>query len=473
MADDTRRGGGEPHKAILRFDGRRMCPVGHEPVEEHPVALTVNGRELVTLIASPHDLEFLVAGFLRMQGLVDRLDDIQALTVCPEFGAASARIRKEVPARLVPTITSGCGGGIGFDIPGPSAGAAAAGGGAAPGRRYSSDDVFSTMDQLERLATRYRAAGGIHSAAAGDGRRILLHAEDIGRHNTIDRIAGEALLKEIDLSGAILATSGRVSSEMAAKGAALGVGLIASRTSPTDMAAEICDDAGIALLGYVRGRRFNVYARAERLAVPAPCEPIQDVTGVILAGGSSTRMGSNKALLPYQGATFVESIHRRMAALFRDVILVTNAPEVYRFMPCPTVADVVPGFGALSGIHAALRHAGTGHVFVVACDMPSVSGDLVRCMVAMREGHDAVVPESGTGLEPLCAVYGKGALPAIEEALRSGCGKVVSVLPKIRVRTVARHEVSLVDPGFRSFRNINTPADYYALREGEAGTVDP
>ena len=136
---------------------------------------------------------------------------------------------------------------------------------------------------------------------------------------------------------------------MAAKAALLGVVLIASRTSPTDMAVEICEDAGIVLLGYVRGRRFNVYAHPERLCVPAACERIADVTGVILAGGSSTRMGSNKALLPYQGGTFIESIHRRMAALFREVIVVTNTPDLFRFMPCPKVADIIPGMGGLSG----------------------------------------------------------------------------------------------------------------------------
>ena len=472
MTDGTEGGGRQPRKAILRFNGRRLCPAGHSPVEEYPVTLSVNGKEFVTLIASPHDLKSLVAGFLRMQGLVDCLEDIQALSVCPEFGAASVRIRKEVPARLVPTLTSGCGGGIGFNLPGtPGKRPATAGATPAPG--YCPDDVFRTMDQMARLAERYKSAGGIHSAAAGDGRRILAHAEDIGRHNTIDRIAGEALLAGIDLSGAILATSGRVSSEMAAKGAALGVGLIASRTSPTDMAVEICEDAGIVLLGYVRGGRFNAYAHAERLVVPAACEPIADVTGVILAGGSSTRMGSNKALLPYQGGTFIESIHRRMAALFRDVIVVTNTPELYQSVPCPKVVDIIPGLGGLSGIHAALRHVGSGHVFVVACDMPSVGADLVRCMVGMRDGYDAVIPESASGLEPLCAVYGKGALPAIEETLRSGQGKVVSILSKVRVKTLSRDEVSLVDPGFRSFRNINTPDDYYALREGEGGKAGP
>ena len=170
MTDDMGPDGEGPRKAILRFDGRRLCPAGHSPVKEHPVSLTVNGKDLAILIASPHDLKSLVVGFLRMQGLVDRLEDIQALTVCSDFGAASVRIRKEVPERLVQTITSGCGGGIGFNIPGAPGGSPPAGAGVAPVRRYSPDDVFRTMGQLARLAERSKAGGGIHSAAAGDGR---------------------------------------------------------------------------------------------------------------------------------------------------------------------------------------------------------------------------------------------------------------------------------------------------------------
>ena len=101
-------------------------------------------------------------------------------------------------------------------------------------------------------------------------RALLLYAEDIGRHNTIDRLAGEALLRGMDLAGKALVTSGRVSSEMAAKGAMLGVSLIASRTSPTDMAVKICSEAGITLVGYVRAGRFTVYSHPERIELAAP-----------------------------------------------------------------------------------------------------------------------------------------------------------------------------------------------------------
>ena len=128
--------------------------------------------------------------------------------------------------------------------------------------------LFSAMDELARRAHSYKLHGGIHSAAvaAGDG-TLLLYAEDIGRHNTIDRLAGEALFRGVDLSGRMLITSGRISSEMAAKAALLDVSLVASRTSPTDMAVKICGQAGITLVGYVRGGRFTVYTHSERIDV--------------------------------------------------------------------------------------------------------------------------------------------------------------------------------------------------------------
>jgi FdhD protein len=423
----------------------------------------VNGAELATLIASPHDLHYLVAGFLRMQGLLRAPGDLLTLSVCPEFGAASARIRGAVPPGLKPTLTSGCGGGLSFHVPGaagrpvqtPSA-----------GPFYPPEAIFSAMGALARAAESYRAAGGIHSAAVCDGARLLLSAEDIGRHNTLDRIAGEALLRGIDLAGKILAVSGRVSSEMAAKAASLEISVIASRTSPTDVAVRICEELGITLVGYVRGRRFNVYAHPGRIAVPEERERIRGVTGVILAGGRSLRMGSDKALLPYHGGRLIEAIHRRMAELFEEVVVVTGAPGRYDFLPCRRVPDLFEGMGALGGIHSALAHSGTELVFVVACDMPAVSGELVRHLCAMAEGADAVVPEGEKGLEPLHAVYRKSALPAIEKSLRDGERRVVSFFDRVTVRRVSAGDVSRIDPAFDAFRNINTPEDYYRLRDG-------
>ena len=233
-----------------------------ESVNEFPLQLTVNGRELATLIASPHDLRFLVAGFLRLQGFVTAVDDFQMLSVCNDYGIANVQIKKELPEKLKPILTSGCGTGITFNLPVPeSVGAPCPD----SSYRYSPGQIFSMMQGLARVASHYKNHGGIHSAAVGRDGEVSLFAEDIGRHNTLDRIAGEALLKGIDLTGMMLVTSGRISAEMAGKAALLGIGLIASRTSPTDMAVTICQQAGIILVGYVRGERFIVYSHHDRL----------------------------------------------------------------------------------------------------------------------------------------------------------------------------------------------------------------
>ncbi len=259
---------------ILRYEGGELLPAEHRPVQEFPVKLVVNGRVLATLIGSPHELRFLVAGFLRLQGFVKSLDDFLVISICEDAGVASVQLRGEAPENLQPVLTTGCGSGITFSLPALPP--------AKPGgetRKFTPVAVFALMDELARRASRYRSHGGIHSAAVGDSTDLILYAEDIGRHNTLDRIAGEALLRGIDLGGKLLVTSGRVSSEMAAKAAAIGISLIASRTSPTDMAARLCASAGIILLGYVRGGKFNVYANPDLLDIPSsPCGAERHVT---------------------------------------------------------------------------------------------------------------------------------------------------------------------------------------------------
>ncbi len=229
-------------------------------VEEYPLQLRINDRELATLVCSPHQLNFLLAGFCRLQGFIDSLDDILSLGVCREYGQADLRIRATLPERLQPTLTSGCGAGISFNLPQallhPPQRAA---------RHYRSEDLFRAMKELHEQAEQYRSHGGIHSAAIGDIDGLLLYAEDIGRHNTLDRLAGEALFKKIELRDKVLVTSGRVSSEMVAKAARLGIGLLASRTSPTDKAIELCEQAGITLVGYLRGSSMEIYSHPQQL----------------------------------------------------------------------------------------------------------------------------------------------------------------------------------------------------------------
>jgi FdhD protein len=447
-------------RAIYQFKNGGLTTKERPVVQEYPLKLTVNGRELATLIASPHQLNFLVSGFLRNQGFAETLDDFLQLGICADFGDAQVRLKREIPEQLKPTLTSGCGTGISFSLPQSSP----------VGTRdeavaFGPDEVFALMKELHRRAEHYRSHGGIHSAAVGDGRRLLLYAEDLGRHNTLDRIAGEALFKGLDLTGRMLVTSGRVSTEMVAKAARLGIALIASRTSPTDLAVRMAEQAGITLIGYLRGDSFEVYCHPGRLAAPRLLPKIAGVTGVILAGGESRRMGSDKSLLPLAGGRFIEHVHRLMAELFEEVVLVTNSPSLYEDLPCRKVPDIYYRQGSLAGIHSGLCHTRTDRAFVVACDMPFLSGAAIRQLCEQGDRGEVVIPRSGHGLEPLHALYAKACIPAIERVLDAGKRRIVEFFPEVRVTEVDGTELLRADPEGMSFRNINTPQEYFALRD--------
>jgi molybdopterin-guanine dinucleotide biosynthesis protein A len=209
----------------------------------------------------------------------------------------------------------------------------------------------------------------------------------------------------------------------------------------------------------------HIHSYPEPLITATASEYSSDVTAVILAGGNSTRMKSNKALLPFAGERFIERIFRQLSAIFVEIILVTNNPELYRFIPCRKVPDIYPGMGALAGIHAGLSSSRTSHIFAVACDMPHLNQAVIRHLVSRVSGQDVIIPESDGGLEPLHAVYGRGAIPVIEEQLSKGKRKIVACCQRLKTTVITREEIGSLDPQFLSFRNINTPEEYYRFRE--------
>ena len=444
---------------IIRVVKGRSETVARQVVEEYPLRLRVNGRDLATLVCSPHQLNFLLAGFFRLQGFAESLDDILAMGVCQDFGLAELRIRGELPERLEPTLTSGCGTGVAYNLPQTLLDSSLG-----RSRNYLSSDLFRLMEELNNQTEQYRSHGGIHSAAIGDDAGLLLHAEDIGRHNTLDRVAGEAWFKNIDLQDKMLVTSGRVSTEMVAKAARLGIGLIASRTSPTDKAIELCQQAGITLVGYVRGATMEVYSHPEQLELVNIEGKIKGVAGVILAGGESRRMGSDKSLLPIHGARFIDHVYTRMSALFDEVVIVTNSPDLYSGIDCRKVPDIYYAQGSLAGIHSGLVHARQEKVFVVGCDMPFLSADLIKEICSHAAEGELVIPHSSNGHEPLHALYSKSCLPAMERVLDAGQKRIKLFFEQVKVIDIPNRLVKKLDPKEESFLNINTQEDYFRLR---------
>jgi len=192
-------------------------------------------------------------------------------------------------------------------------------------------------------------------------------------------------------------------------------------------------------------------------------ERIHGITAVILAGGTSSRMGSNKALLPVGGIPLIEKIFRTMAGLFREIVLVTNTPEEYAFLPCPMVADRYPGSGPMAGLHAGLLACREGRIFITACDTPFLNPDVIRMICAVGEEYDAVVPVGPGGKEPLQALYGLPCLAMVEQALEQGDGKLLNLLDRVRTRLITPEELASIPDAELSFCNVNTPEEYERL----------
>ncbi|MBU2537063.1 MAG: molybdenum cofactor guanylyltransferase [Proteobacteria bacterium] len=190
---------------------------------------------------------------------------------------------------------------------------------------------------------------------------------------------------------------------------------------------------------------------------------IDQVAGVILAGGKSSRFGSNKALALHQGTALIQGIAHRLAGLFPETLLITNTPESYDFLGWPMTGDQYHNCGPLAGIHAALRTISQPRAFICGCDMPLINQDLIRFLCALPGDHDVVLPWLPEGPEPLYAVYSKKGLPVIEEHLARKHCKIGLLYETLRIRKVSADEILQILPDLATFQNINHQHDLARL----------
>ncbi|MEN8257243.1 MAG: molybdenum cofactor guanylyltransferase [Thermodesulfobacteriota bacterium] len=190
---------------------------------------------------------------------------------------------------------------------------------------------------------------------------------------------------------------------------------------------------------------------------------IADTAGVLLAGGKSSRFGSNKALAALQDKPLISHAAELLDCLFEETLLVTNSPADYAFLGWPMTGDIFPGAGPLAGIHAALKKVASPQIFVVGCDMPLVQENLVRLLCTNAGEWDAVVPQLSNGLEPLCAVYRKTCLPIIDRNLEMGNRKLHALFDQVRTRKINEDALREVDAKLISFENINRSTDLEAI----------
>ncbi len=177
--------------------------------------------------------------------------------------------------------------------------------------------------------------------------------------------------------------------------------------------------------------------------------------GFVLAGGRSSRMGRDKALLPFRGGALAEFVARTVRDAAGSVVLVGN-PELYAPLGLSAIPDLYPGEGPLAGILTALAYSSASWNLVVACDMPGITVEVLRNLFyyAATPGTDAVLPAGPSGrLEPLCAIYHVRALPALERAFAGGIRKITAAFEGLRILPVNFPEAAV-------FHNVNTPEDW-------------
>lgn len=195
---------------------------------------------------------------------------------------------------------------------------------------------------------------------------------------------------------------------------------------------------------------------------------ISDVVGVVLAGGNSSRFGTNKALAVLDGKTLLNRVTSTLVSVFVERLLVTNTPQIYRTLGWPMTADLFKNHGPLAGIHAALTTVSQPRVFVAGCDLPFLDARLIRFLCAVQGDWDVVIPDLERGSEPLYAVYSKSALPLIVEHLRSGQKKISKILAQLQVCRINQRKILHVVKDLKTFHNVNRLEDmavYHKIEE--------
>ena len=240
---------------------KEWTQVDGEVIAEAIISIYVNGVELATIMATPQEQDLLALGFMKNEGLIESLSEVELVHVSKAGCCVDLWLNRPFikPERVI--ITSGCGGGVTFDDPST---------GVEPlisDLRIEPSLLHQMFRKLQPPNSLYARSRGVHAAGLLDPEKeeLLAIVEDVGRHNTIDKLTGCCLVHGIDPRGKVLLVTGRTSSEMLRKAARMGCPITASRTSPTSLSVEMARAWNITLVGYVRSGRLRVYSHPERL----------------------------------------------------------------------------------------------------------------------------------------------------------------------------------------------------------------
>lgn len=252
--------------SILRFTPEGSSNVEISVAREFPLTIIFNDMELVTLLCTPSNLDYLAVGYLFAEGLIENKDEIKKLSIDELHGIVRINTREDAgPAHELlykRLITSACGRGAAFYTAADAQ---------HPAKVESSvtvtpEEVLALVKEFDKRSEIYQATNGVHSAALCESENILVFSNDLGRHNAIDKVFGECILKGIPTENRMVITSGRTPSEMVLKVAKGKIPILISVSVPTDLGMRLANDLGITIIGFVRGGKMNIYTGGRRIA---------------------------------------------------------------------------------------------------------------------------------------------------------------------------------------------------------------
>lgn len=254
--------GASSKKKVKRIKGAKTRTAVEKVAREVPISVHLNGAEYAVLMATPTSLEALALGFLLGEGAVGPGTSVDGIGVNRREWIVDVAVSGEFDStRKKGLVTSGCAAVAlykgAFGLAGVKR--------VRSGMKLAAGNVRRLVSEMSRRCEGYRETGGIHSAALAGAHGIVLFAEDVGRHNAVDKVIGQAYLEKMDLRDKVLVCTGRISSEILVKAARAGVPVVISRTAPTDLSVRLAGRLGITLAGFVRGGNVSVYTGVQRI----------------------------------------------------------------------------------------------------------------------------------------------------------------------------------------------------------------
>ncbi len=245
-------------KVTIFEDGKTKEKIIKVPVEM-PAQFIINDRELLKIMITPNMMREFAIGFLAAQGFIESMNDIKTELLGDNKAVLYFELEKDIPENIFASayLNPGCGGGVSFkSLKLPQVKTKS---------KFAIDNTLELMKEVLAYAEFYKEAGGFHAAGLAVNDKLVSTAEDIGRHNAVDKVIGYGFIEGIDFSKSSLFSTGRVTVEAVAKAARLNIPVLVSRSSPTNLAVALAEKQNITLIGYARGKKAKVYANKERM----------------------------------------------------------------------------------------------------------------------------------------------------------------------------------------------------------------